>query len=91
MAESSFAVDEHALMVAKIAELVRFDFVFLDFVVIHIALACTEAPRAFDDALLAEKIGSLDGVGFIGGAEDHAIAEIQRQHFGFIVSERRHE
>ncbi len=37
-------------MVAQIAELVRLNFVFFNFVVIHIAFAGTVTPRALYDA-----------------------------------------
>ena len=37
----SFTVNQHAFMVAEIAELVRFDFVFLHFGKIHRALSRT--------------------------------------------------
>lgn len=43
-AEAAFTVDEHALVVAEIAEFVRFDFVFLGFGVVHVALAGAESP-----------------------------------------------
>jgi len=57
-------------MVTEIAELVRFDFVFLGFGVVHILPSGTVSSRAFHDALLAEKIGGLDCVSLVGGAED---------------------
>lgn len=69
-------MDEDALVVAEIAEFVRLDFVFLGFGVVYVAFAGAESPRAFHDALLADKIGGLDGIGLVGGAEDEAIAEI---------------
>ena len=78
-------------MVAEIAKFVRLDFVFFGFGVIHVALAGAESPRAFYHALLADEVGGLDGIGFVGGAEDEAIAEIQGQHFGFVVAKRRHK
>ena len=37
-------MNQHALMVAEIAQLVRLDFVFLSFVVIDIAFAGTVTP-----------------------------------------------
>jgi hypothetical protein len=43
-AKTAFAVDNNALVVAEIAELVRLDFVFLGFVVIHVAFSGTVAP-----------------------------------------------
>ena len=39
-----FTVDENTLMVAEIAEFVRFDFVFLGFVVVHVAFAGAVTP-----------------------------------------------
>ena len=91
MAKSSLAMDQHALVIPEIAELVRFDFVFLGFVVIHIAFAAAVTPRAFDDPLLAEKIRALHGVLLVGGTENHPVTEIQCKHFGFVVAERRNE
>jgi len=64
--ETPLAVDEHALVVAKVSELVRFDFVLLNFVVVHVAPSSIESPRALDDAFLAEKVGGLDCIAFIG-------------------------
>ena len=68
-------------MVAEIAELVRFDFVFLGFVVIHIAFASTVTPRAFYDPFFADEIGGLNGIGFVGRAKHHPVAKIQGQDF----------
>ena len=76
-AETAFAMDENTLVIAQVAELVRFDFVFFGFGVVHVAFAGAEAPGAFDDALFADEVGGLDGVGLVGGAEDHAVAEVE--------------
>jgi hypothetical protein len=78
-------------MVTKIAEFVRFDFVFFGLGAVHVALARAESPEAFHDALFADEVCCLDGIGFIGGAEDEAVAEIQGQHFGFVVTQRWHK
>jgi hypothetical protein len=43
-AKAAFAVDEDTFVVAEIAEFVRFDFVFLGFGMIDVALAGAEAP-----------------------------------------------
>ena len=74
--KSAFAVDEDALVVAEIAEFVRLDFVFLGFGIVHVAPAGAESPRAFHHALLADEIGGLNGVGFVGRAENHPVAKI---------------
>ena len=42
--KTAFAVDEHTLVIAEVAELVRLDFVFLRFVVIHIAFSGAVTP-----------------------------------------------
>ncbi len=84
-------MDEYALVVAEIAELMRFDLVLLGFGVVDVALAGAESPRAFHHALLAKKIGGLHGIGFVRGAENHPVAEIQYEHLGFVVAEWRHK
>ena len=43
-AEAAFAVDKDALVVAKVAELVGFQFVFLSFGVVHVPLTGAKAP-----------------------------------------------
>lgn len=68
-------------MVAKITEFVRLDFVFFNFVVIHVALAGAVTPGAFYDPFFADEIGGLNGIGFIGGAENHPVTKIQGQDF----------
>ena len=73
-------MDENAFVVAEIAELVRLDFVFLGFIVIHIAFAGTVAPRAFYDPFFPDEIGGLNGISFVGGTENQAVAKIQRQN-----------
>ena len=60
-------------MVAEIAELVRFDFVFLVFGIIHVALAGAESPRAFHHALFADEVGGLNGVGFVAGVRSERL------------------
>ena len=89
--KATFAMDEHAFVVAEVAEFVRFDFVFFGFGVVHVALAGAESPRAFHHALFADEIGGLNGVAFVGGAEDEPVAEIEREHFRFVRAEWRNE
>src|SRR5690348_12856069 len=89
--EATFAVDDDALIVAKVAEFVWLYLVLLSFIVVHIAFARAESPGAFDDALLAEKISGLHRISFVGGSEDHAVAEIQREHLRFVVAKWRHK
>lgn len=74
-------MDENALVVAEHAQFVRLDFVFFNFVVSHVALSGIVTPGAFHDPLFANKIGGLNRIGFIGGAENHPVAEIQGQDF----------
>ena len=76
-------------MIAELAEFVGFDFVFLGLRVIHIAFAGTGTPRAFHHRFFAKKIGGLNRVGFVGAAKNHPVAEIQRQHPGFVVAQGR--
>ena len=74
-------MDEHAFVVAEVAELVRLDLVFLGLGIVYVTFAGVEAPGAFDDAFFADEVGGLDGVGLVGGAEDHAVAEIEGEDF----------
>jgi hypothetical protein len=73
-------VNEDALVVPETAELMRLDFVFLSFGIVHVAFTGAEAPRALHHVLLAKKVSSLNGVRFVGGAEDHAVTEIEGEH-----------
>ena len=50
-AKAVFAVDEDALVVTEIAELVWFDFVFFGFGIIDVPPAGTESPRPFHHSL----------------------------------------
>ena len=79
--KASLTMDEDALVVAEIAKLVGFDFVFLGFGVIDVAFAGAEAPGTFDYALFANEVGGLDRVGLVGGTEDHAVAEVEGEDF----------
>ena len=74
MTKTTFAVDENALVIVEIAKFVGFDFVFLSFGIVHVALAGAESPRAFHHALFADEVGGLNGIGFIGGTEDESVA-----------------
>lgn len=78
-------------MVAKIAELVGFDFVFLGLGIVDVAFTGAVSPRAFHDALFAEKICRLDRIGFVGGAKDEPVTEIQGQHLRFVIAQRWHK
>jgi len=83
-------VNQHALVVAEIAEFVRFDFVLFGFGVVDIAFTGTVSPGAFDHALFAEEVSCLDGVSLICAAKDDPIAQIQREHFRLVIPLRRH-
>ena len=78
--KTAFAVDEHTLVIAEVAKFVRFDLVFLGFGKIHTALASTRTPRPFDHLFFAQEIGGLNGIRFIGGAENHPVAQVECQH-----------
>ena len=69
-------MDENALVVAEIAEFVRFDLVFLGFGVVDVPLPGAESPGAFHHALFADEVGGLNGVCLISGAEDEPVAEV---------------
>ena len=86
-----FTVDDDALMVAQTAQLMRFDLVLLGFGIVHVAFTGAEPPRALHHAFLAKKVSSLNGIGFVGSAEDHPVAEIQGEYPRFVVAERWHE
>ena len=49
------------------------------------------APRFFDHAFFAKKIGAFQCALFIRGFEDEAIAEVKREHACFLAAERRDE
>jgi len=74
-------MNKDAFVVAEISEFVRFYLVLFSFGIVDVAFAGAEAPGAFDDASFADEVGSLDGVGFISRAEDHAVAEIEGEDF----------
>ena len=76
-------------MVAEIAQLVRLYFVFLHFGKIHRAFSGTRTPGTLHDLFLAEKISGLNRVCLIGRTENHPVAQIQRQHFRFVIAKRR--
>ena len=84
-------MDEDTFVVPEIAELVRLDFGFLGLIIIHIVLAGAVAPGTFHDPFLAKKIRALHGILLVRCTENHPVAKIQRQYFGFVVSERRDE
>ena len=79
-------MDENAFVVAETTELVGLQSVLLGFGVIDVAFASAVTPRTLDHAFLAEEVSGLHGVAFIGGAEDHPVAEIQRQDLGLVVA-----
>jgi hypothetical protein len=74
-------------VVSKIAKKVRLDLVFLGFLVVSVPSSGTVTPRSFDDLTLAEKVGALDRISFVGGPENYPIAEIQGKHFGFVIAQ----
>jgi hypothetical protein len=74
-------MDEDALVVTEIAQFVRLDFVFFGFVVIHVSFSGTVTPLAFYHPFFADEIGGLNGIGFVGGPENHPVAKIQGQDF----------
>lgn len=79
--KTPLAVNQHTFVVAKVAELVRLDFMFLGFVVVHVAFTGTLSPRAFYHTLFTQKIGGLNGIRLVGGTENHPVAKIQGQDF----------
>lgn len=85
--ESPFAVDQDALVVVEAAELVGLQPVFLGLGIVDITLAAGAALRTLHDAFLAENVGGLDGLAFVGDAEDHSVTRVQGEDFGFVVAD----
>jgi hypothetical protein len=50
-----------------------------------------EPHERFTTKFFAKKVGGLNGIRFIGGTKNHPVAKIQRQHFGFVITEWRDE
>ncbi len=69
-AEAALAVDDDAFVVAHVSQLVGFNFVFLCLRIVDVALSGAVTPGTFHHVFLAEEIGGLNGIGFIGGPED---------------------
>jgi hypothetical protein len=90
-AESPLAMHQDALVIALIAKTVGFYFMFLVLGIRHAVFAGMRPPVAFHNPLHAEKISRLNGVCFIGAAENHPVVQIQREHCGFVFAERRDE
>ena len=78
-------------MVAEVSEDMRFDFVLLSLLIIAGASAAAVTPRPLEHPAFAQEIGALRGVGLVGRPEDHSIAEIQGQHPGLVIAQRRDE
>ena len=89
--ETFFAVDEHALMLAKLAKQIGFDFVFLHLRVRPRVHSARISVGRFLDLLLSEKIGALDCTVLVCRFEYHSIPQIEREHFRFFVAQRRNE
>ena len=90
-AETALAMNEDAFVIAQVTQFVWFDLVLFGRRIVHRPLAGSEAPRAFDHALLAEKVGALHRVSFIRRPENHPVAKIEGQDPGFVVSKRGDE
>lgn len=84
-------MDNYALMIAKISEFMRLDLMFFSFGIVHGAFAGTEAPGAFNHALFADEVGGLNRVSLVGSTEAETVPEVEGEHFGFVMAERRHE
>ena len=89
--ETALAVDQNARVLSQATQLVGFDFVLLLLGVVAGGAAVGKSPRPFDEFLLSEKVGTLDGTVLVGSFEDHPIAEIQRKHLRLFAAERRNE
>ena len=78
-------------MVSERTEDVRLDPVFLGLRIIHGPLSRIESPAPFDHPLLPEKIGGLNGARLVGGAEDHSVAKVNGEDFGFVGPQGKSE
>ena len=77
--ELSFAVNQNTLVVAKITQFMRFDLVLLGFRNSSHCFFRRCVPVERLTTRFFQKVGSLNGVGFIGGTKDYPIAKVQRQ------------
>ncbi len=71
---------QDAFVIAQLAQHVRLDFVFLDFVKIAVLFSAAETPGAFDHLALPKKVRALQGVGLVRRPENDSIAQVQREH-----------
>ena len=76
---SALAMDEDALVIAQVAQNVRFDLVLVHLVVVPRAFAAGVTPRTFDDGSLAKEVGALHSVRLVRGAKNQPVAKIQSQ------------
>ena len=66
----------------------RFNLVFFLLGIVSRHSPAVVTSGAFDHAVLAEEICTLDSAFFIGGFEDQTIAEIQHEDASFLATER---
>ena len=85
------AMDDDGRVFRQSTEVVGFNFVFVLLGVISRHLSATVAPRFFDSAALAEKVGAFEGPVFIGCSEDQAIPEVESEDTGFFPPQGRDE
>jgi hypothetical protein len=77
---SALAMDEDALVIAQVAQNVRFDLVLVHLVVVPRASAAGVTPRTFDDGSLAKEVGALHSVRLVRSAKNQPVAKIQGQN-----------
>ena len=80
---------QNTFVVAQLAQHVRLDFVFLDFVKTAVLFSTAEPPGAFDHLALPKKVGALHRVRFVRRPENDSIAKVQREHLRLVGAERR--
>ena len=85
------AMDDDGRVLWQSTKVVGFNFVLVLLGVVPGHLSARVAPRLFDGAAFAEKVGALQSTVFIGCSEDQAIAEVEGEDTGLFPSQWRDE
>jgi hypothetical protein len=79
-------MDEDALVLFHVAQLVRLDFMLILVVIVSRHVAAGISPTPFCDLSRSQEIRAVNGTRLVGSFENYSLSQIEGHDFRFIIA-----